>query len=122
MMVEGLFERIDKLNDAYIKIWQDVCNIESPGIKKEQVDLAGRYIADWAKKKGWKVHIEPIKGAGDIVWITLNPEAEGQGIFLSGHLDTVHPMGLLANRRCGARGIPFMAPVLPIARAELLAR
>ena len=95
--MKGLFEKIDCLNQEYIQIWQDVCNLESPTNDKARVDAAGAYIAAWARKKGWTVHIEPMKGAGDVVWITLNPDLPGKGIFLSGHLDTVHPVGLFGN-------------------------
>lgn len=110
MEYNALFEQIDQLNEDYIKIWQDVCNLESPTADKVRVDAVGRYIADWAEQKGWKVHIEPIEKAGDIVWITLNPEAEGQGIFLSGHLDTVHPVGLFGNPPVRIEGDTIYGP------------
>ena len=105
-----LFNQIDQLKDTYIKIWQDVCNLESPTADKARVDAVGRYIADWANQKGWQVHIEPIEKAGDIVWITLNPEAEGQGIFLSGHLGTVHPVGLFGNPPVRIEGDTIYGP------------
>lgn len=105
-----LFKKIDALKEEYLRIWQDICNLESPGANKARVDAVGRYIADWAKAKGWRVHTEPMNGAGDIVWITLNPEAEGQGIFLSGHIDTVHPVGLFGNPPVRIEGDTIYGP------------
>ena len=52
MKIASLFDKIDSLNQEYIAIWQDICNIESPGAEKARVDACGRYIADWAKQKG----------------------------------------------------------------------
>ena len=108
--MDGLLEKIDSLTEEYIQIWQDVCNLESPTNDKERVDAAGAYIAAWARKKGWKVHIEPMKGAGDVVWITLNPDLPGKGIFLSGHLDTVHPVGLFGNPPVRLEGDTIYGP------------
>jgi glutamate carboxypeptidase len=110
MEMKTLFEKIDALNAQYIQIWQDLCNNETPGEQKARVDQAGKYIADWAQAKGWQVHIEPMEGAGDIVWITLNPEAQGQGIFLSGHLDTVHPVGTFGNPPVRIEGDTIYGP------------
>lgn len=110
MDIKSLFDKIDSLDQEYIAIWQDVCNLESPTYDKARVDAVGRYIADWAKEKGWKVQIRPIEGAGDIVWITLNPQAEGQGIFLSGHLDTVHPAGLFGDPPVRIEGDTIYGP------------
>lgn len=28
--MKKIFEQIDKLNNKYVDIWEDVCNIESP--------------------------------------------------------------------------------------------
>ena len=93
MQCEKLFEEIDKLNEQYISVWEDVCNIESPTDYKPGVDAAGQYFAKMAESRGWKVEVFEQSAAGDVVCITLNPEAKGQPITLSGHLDTVHPLG-----------------------------
>ncbi len=110
MEYKALFDTIDQLNESYIKIWQDVCNLESPTANKARVDAVGRYIADWAKAKGWQLQIGPQPAAGDIVWITLNPEAPGKGIFLSGHLDTVHPVGLFGQPPVRIEGDTIYGP------------
>ena len=92
-MKEKLLEKIDQLNDEYVKIWEDVCNIESPTEYKSGVDAAENYFAKLAERHGWKVEIFPQAVAGDVVCITLNPESTERPLCLSAHLDTVHPVG-----------------------------
>lgn len=94
MKCEKLFDIIDSLNEQYIDIWEDVCNIESQTADKAGVDEVGRYLIRLAEKHGWKVEVIPMERAGDAVCITMNPDAKGEPVSLSGHLDTVHPKGL----------------------------
>ena len=94
MKCEKLFQIIDELNESYIDIWEDVCNIESQTIDKAGVDEVGRYFIRLAEKHGWTVETVPMERAGDAVCITMNPNAKGAPVSLSGHLDTVHPKGL----------------------------
>ena len=55
MKCTEMFNTIDNLNESYIKIWEDVCNIESPTKFKAGVDACGEYFAEFARGKGWKV-------------------------------------------------------------------
>jgi len=90
---EFLFNQIDSLNDEYLKIWEAVSSIESPSACKEGVDAVGRYMTDRARKKGWKVEVCPQPISGDAICITLNPDLDARPVALSGHMDTVHPVG-----------------------------
>lgn len=92
-----LFNRIDEIEEKYIDFLSGVCNIESPTSYKEGVDEVGRYFAQKAKEKGWRVETHPIKNAGDVVVITMNPDVKNAPICLSAHIDTVHPIGLFGN-------------------------
>ena len=94
MKCEKLFQIIDELNESYIDIWEDVCNIESQTIDKAGVDEVGRYFIRLAEQHGWTVETVPMERAGDAICITMNPDAKGAPVSLSGHLDTVHPKGL----------------------------
>ena len=94
MQCEKLFEVIDSLSDEYLDFLEDVCNIESQTIDKEGVDKVGAYFAEKAKQHGWKVEVVPTQGSGDVVCITLKPDAAGAPVTFSGHMDTVHPKGL----------------------------
>ena len=89
----SLFEAIESLKEKYIKIWEDICNIESPSSDKAAVDRVGSYVSEIAKQHNWKVEIYPQERFGDVVCITLNPDADEKPIIFSGHIDTVHPVG-----------------------------
>ena len=93
MKCEKLFEVIDSLYEEYLDVWEAICNIESPTRCKEGVDAAAKLLTDMARARGWLVETVPCEKAGDAVCITLNPDAEGAPISISGHLDTVHPIG-----------------------------
>ena len=97
MRCEKLFDRIDELNEKYTSVWADVCNIESPTNSKEGVDAVGNYFVRLAEEKGWLVERYEQKVSGDIIVITLNPDAKGAPFSLSGHTDTVHPKGLFGS-------------------------
>ena len=97
MKCEKLFEKIDELYPKYIKVWEDVCNIESPTSYKEGVDAVCQYFVKMAEEKGWEIEVEKQEVAGDVACITLNPDAKGAPICLSGHMDTVHPVGLFGT-------------------------
>ncbi len=93
MKCELLFGKIDELSAKYLDVLEDVCNIESPTNFKEGVDAVGNYFVDFAKKRGWKVEVFEQPVSGNVVCITLNPDAKGQPVSLSGHMDTVQPVG-----------------------------
>lgn len=84
---------VDALTQEYYQIWEDVCNIESPSAFKEGVDAVGRFFAEKALEKGWKVEYCRQEVSGDAVCITLNPDASAAPVAISGHMDTVHPVG-----------------------------
>ena len=91
--MEKLFEKIDELNEEYLDVLEAVCNIESPTDYKEGVDKACRYITDIAEKRGWKVEILKQPVSGDAVCITMNGDVDARPFAISGHMDTVHPVG-----------------------------
>ena len=76
MNCKELFEKIDELNNKYISVLEDICNIESPTDYKAGVDAVGKYISDMASERGWKVEVLKQDVAGDLVCITLNPDAQ----------------------------------------------
>lgn len=93
MSCDVLFQAIDSISDEYVKVWEDVCNIESPTAFKQGVDAVGRYFTEFAKARGWKTEVFSQPVSGDVVCITLNPAAPAAPIALSAHIDTVHPVG-----------------------------
>lgn len=97
MQCDALFKKIDELNDFYISVWEDVCNIESPTSYKEGVDAVGNYFIALAKERGWDIDVLELENAGNAICITLNPDAPAAPVTFSGHIDTVHPLGLFGT-------------------------
>lgn len=94
MDCQKLFDTVDALYEEYVGVWENICNIESPTRHKSGVDAVGRYLIQRARERGWAIEVCPQDKAGDAVCITLNPDANTAPIALSGHMDTVHPIGL----------------------------
>ena len=94
---ENVFKRIEVLEQEYIKVLEEFCLIESPTDYKKGVDAAGNYIIQKAESFGWKVERQKQEIAGDCICITMNPDAKEAPICLSGHVDTVHPVGLFGT-------------------------
>lgn len=92
-MKDQLLQIIDELHEEYVKIWEDVCNIESPWSCKEGVDAVGEYFIRFASERGWSVEVFEQERAGNVVIITMNPEVNASPIAFSGHMDTVHELG-----------------------------
>ncbi|MBQ9921850.1 MAG: M20/M25/M40 family metallo-hydrolase [Clostridia bacterium] len=93
MNLQKLFEEIEKINGKYLVVLEDVCNIDSPTHFKAGVDAVGAYFINMAKERGWKIEVLKQEISGDVVCITLNSDAKLPPISLSGHIDTVHPVG-----------------------------
>lgn len=104
MKCEKLFSAIDRLNDEYVKFWIDVCNTESPTDFKEGVDKCGALFIEKAKEYGFDIDIHEESVSGNCVCITMNAGSDAAPIVFSGHLDTVHPIGMFGNPpvRCDA--------------------
>lgn len=92
-MYKKLFLEIEALEEKYIKVWQEVCDIESPTEYKEGVDRVGDYFAERALALGFEVERFVHGRAGNVVVITMNKNSEEAPISLSGHMDTVHKLG-----------------------------
>ncbi|MBR5140048.1 MAG: M20/M25/M40 family metallo-hydrolase [Clostridia bacterium] len=109
-MLEKLKETLDLIENKYIRIWEDICNIESPTWDKAGVDSVGKYCATLAESLGYKAEIKEIKTAGNIVIITMNQNAENQPFCISGHMDTVHEKGSFGTPAARISGGKLYAP------------
>ncbi len=92
-MVERIRAKIRELNASYYQIWAELCGIESPTLDKAGVDAACGFVAQLAYRRGWQVEYCRQPMAGDAVCITMNPDAPAAPLAISGHVDTVHPVG-----------------------------
>ena len=93
MVCAEVFPKIDELEETYLNIWEQVCDIESPTRYKEGVDAVGKFFADMAIQRGWKVEYCRQEVSGDVVSITMNADSPEKPLCISGHIDTVHPVG-----------------------------
>ena len=110
MKCKELFERIDSLEEKYLKITTDVCDIESPTLDKKGVDEVGKYFIDRANELGFKVEVYPQEVAGDVVVITMNENSNKAPVALSFHMDTVHPKGLFGYPPTREEGDNLIGP------------
>ena len=97
MVCQDLFREIDQMEEEFLQMWENVCNIESPTSSKQGVDAVSSYFIRMAQEQGWQVEVAPFAVSGDAVCITMNAQADLPPISLSGHLDTVHPVGLFGT-------------------------
>ena len=93
-MYNDIFKTIDSIEEEYIAFLDKVCNIESPTSNKAGVDAVGRCFIEVAEERGWQVEILHQEVSGDAICITMNPDQDKAPICVSGHIDTVHPVGL----------------------------
>lgn len=91
--MDKIFETIDQLKEEYVSFWEELCNIESPTEYKEGVDRAGQCVINKAEELGFDIEICEQQVSGNAVCITMNGSVAGKSVCLSGHLDTVHPLG-----------------------------
>lgn len=94
----------------YKKIWEDICNIESPTAYKEGVDAVGKFITRWAEDKGFQVTTLPQEVSGNPLCITINSDVEAPAISLGCHMDTVHPVGTFGSPAVRVEGDMIYGP------------
>ncbi len=97
MDCQTLFAVIDEMNEKYYDIWEKVCNIESPTDYKKGVDEVGNVFIKMASQRGWLIEVFEDQNAGNAICITINHESKAAPVVFSGHIDTVHPMGLFGS-------------------------
>ena len=93
MNLTHIFSVIEQLNKPYCDLWEQVCNIESPTEFKQGVDAVGQVFIQIAQQNQWKVEIAEQEKAGNAICITMNPESAQKPLAVSGHIDTVFPLG-----------------------------
>ena len=118
---ENVFKRIDDMEQEYIKLLEEFCLIESPTDYKEGIDAAGNYIIKKAESFGWKVERQKQEVSGDCICITMNPDAAKPPVCLSGHMDTVHPVGLFGTPAVTYDGDKMFGPGIADCKGGIVA-
>lgn len=73
-------------------------NFETPTSSKEHVDKLGAFMEAEFHKLGASIQRFPLESVGDCVLAKWNGDAAGKPIMFMIHLDTVWPVGTLAER------------------------
>lgn len=110
MDYQSVFSQIEALFPQYLTVWKECCELESPSIVKAAVDQCGQYFIDLASAHGWKVEVLEQPVSGNAVCITMNPEVNERPLALSGHIDTVHPIGLFGEHPVRIEGDTLYGP------------
>lgn len=84
-----------ELTPEYIRLWKDICEIETPSDHKARIDRMADRLEDFALKKGFSVVRTAFPRAGDCLCVDL--PGTGAPIGLMGHMDTVHPVGAFGD-------------------------
>ena len=110
MNYQPVFSQIEALSPQYLTVWKECCEHESPSIDKAAVDACGQYFIDFAKAHGWQVDVLPQPVSGDAICITMNADVNERPLALSGHIDTVHPVGLFGDTPVRIEGDTIYGP------------
>lgn len=97
------------LNDI-VALTTTLANFESPTSDKAHVDILGRYIEDQVKALGAEVERFPRERVGDILLAKWNAHLPGKPLLFLMHMDTVWPLGTLAQRPVHVEGDRLIGP------------
>ncbi len=96
--IGDIFQIVNTYENEYIDFWARLAEVESPTNYKEGVDRAVALAAQLADKMSWQIKIQTEKISGSPICITMNPDACGKPLVLSGHMDTVHAVGTFGDK------------------------
>ena len=94
--------------EEMLDLLRRLVELESPSTDKAATDRIGRFVAQIAREAGASVTLVPHELRGDHVLVRWG-EGEG-GFLLLCHLDTVWPVGTLAERPWRVEGDKVFAP------------
>lgn len=93
-----LLEFFNNRQGAMIDLLTEMVNLESPTHEKAAVDALGTFVKAALEKAGARVTVHPREKVGDILQATWNADASGKPLLIVSHMDTVHPLGSVAER------------------------
>lgn len=97
-------------NDEMIDLLKALVQHESPTGDKPAVDVLGRYLVERLEEVGAQVEVFPRREVGDIIYAAWNGAVPGKPILILCHIDTVWPVGTLANMPLWQQGIRLYGP------------
>ncbi len=86
--------------DAIAETVRQLVEIESPSDSKQAVDRLGALLAGRFEGLGGHAKFHRMQNFGDHLQVDFAAERSGKPVLLLGHIDTVYPLGTLANMPC----------------------
>ncbi|MEP7285097.1 MAG: M20 family metallopeptidase [Chloroflexota bacterium] len=99
----------DHINDV-VALTTTLANFETPTADKAHVDQMGSYLSQYLTELGAKVERIPRQEVGDILLAKWNAAAPGKPLMFMMHMDTVWPLGTLAQRPVHVEGDRLIGP------------
>jgi glutamate carboxypeptidase len=99
----------ERLNDI-VALTTTLANFESPTSDKTHVDILGHCIEDQVKALGAEVERFPREKVGDILLAKWNGHLPGKPLLFLMHMDTVWPLGTVAQRPVHVEGDRLIGP------------
>lgn len=97
-MMSDLLAYCRERTDDIVELLTTLTEYETYTVEKAAVDKFGAYLAGMLKNLGAQVESIPRDQVGDILLAKWNADAPGKPITFVGHMDTVWPLGTLAER------------------------
>lgn len=105
----------------YLQELKKVVNIDCGTATPEGVAEVGRIIQQWYQNEGWHCDSVPLgEKVGPGLFATNKPDAERFDVLLVGHLDTVFPVGTVAERPFRIEGNRAFGPGVSDMKSGLL--
>src|SRR5687768_16077814 len=96
-MTQDLRAYFNSQTDRMVALLQDLIAIESPTTDKDAVDRMGARVASELARLGGDVTMHPRTAVGDIIEAGWNTSMPGKPLLFVCHMDTVHPIGAIAQ-------------------------
>lgn len=94
----GLLEGAQRREKNLLRLLRDLVKLESPSDQKASVDRCLEFTEEAVAGLGGRVHRHRQRDAGDVLEARFGSAGRGQKpVLLLGHLDTVWPLGTLAE-------------------------
>jgi glutamate carboxypeptidase len=99
----------ERVNDI-VALTTTFVNFETPTGEKAYVDRLGSCVEDQLKALGAQVERMPREQVGDILLAKWNSDKPGKPLLFMMHMDTVWPLGTLAERPVHVEGDKLIGP------------
>lgn len=109
-MIVKVLECVEKLQETYYCLLEEICNISSETHDFEGVRKVCDTICSFAEKRGFNICEREFPGAGKCAIISMNEDSGAPAFMFSGHMDTVYPKGTFPTPACRRDGSRLYGP------------